>query len=100
VPEYRAQALLQSVPPAVSEKEKLMSRTAIRFVSGCASALFLLGATAMSANASYLGYGNGDPGNWDFWTEQNGGPVKKAVALPAPLPAKHAHAQPEKQHTG
>jgi len=26
------------------------------------------------ANASYLGYGNGDPGNWSLWDEQNGGP--------------------------
>lgn len=26
------------------------------------------------ANAAYLGYGNGDPGGWDFNTEQAGGP--------------------------
>lgn len=27
-----------------------------------------------SASAEYLGYGNGDPGNWDYNTEQAGGP--------------------------
>jgi hypothetical protein len=26
------------------------------------------------ASAEYLGYGNGDPGNWDYNTEQAGGP--------------------------
>jgi len=26
------------------------------------------------ASAEYMGYGNGDPGNWDFATEQAGGP--------------------------
>ena len=31
-------------------------------------------AIAASANAVYLGYGNGDPGGWDFNTEQAGGP--------------------------
>ena len=34
----------------------------------------LLGLGTASANAMYLGYGNGDPGNWDFATEQAGGP--------------------------
>jgi hypothetical protein len=34
----------------------------------------MLSAGAVTANASYLGYGNGDPGNWDFATEQAGGP--------------------------
>lgn len=42
----------------------------------------------LEANASYLGYGNGDPGNWDFWTEQHGGP-RHAVAAPA-MPARRA----------
>jgi hypothetical protein len=27
-----------------------------------------------SASAAYLGYDNGDPGNWDYNTEQAGGP--------------------------
>lgn len=39
----------------------------------CATALVLAGSAAVPANAAYLGYGNGDPGGWDFWTEQNGG---------------------------
>lgn len=29
---------------------------------------------ATSAGAAYLGYGNGDPGGWDYNTEQAGGP--------------------------
>ena len=41
----------------------------------------LLGMSAMTAaNAEYLGYGNGDPGNWDFATEQSGGPCGKGTA--------------------
>jgi hypothetical protein len=39
-----------------------------------AGASMLTCAATVEANAYYLGYGNGDPGNWDFWTEQNGGP--------------------------
>jgi hypothetical protein len=35
---------------------------------------------ASAANAEYLGYGNGDPGNWDFATEQAGGPCGKGSA--------------------
>ncbi len=46
--------------------------------AGCAAAALLVGASTGAANAFYLGYGNGDPGNWDFWTEQYGGPVHKA----------------------
>lgn len=38
-----------------------------------AMAVVLASATALPASASYLGYGNGDPGNWDLWQEQNGG---------------------------
>ncbi len=34
----------------------------------------MLSAGAVSANAFYSGYANGDPGNWDFATEQAGGP--------------------------
>jgi hypothetical protein len=45
---------------------------------GCVSALALMGATAGTANAYYLGYGNADPGNWDFWTEQRGGPAPQS----------------------
>jgi len=31
-------------------------------------------AVAASASAEYLGYDNGDPGNWSYNTEQAGGP--------------------------
>lgn len=41
----------------------------------CAAAgVMMQAAVATSASAAYLGYGNGDPGNWDFATEQAGGP--------------------------
>jgi hypothetical protein len=41
----------------------------------CAVAAVLLqSAVVHPANAAYLGYGNGDPGNWDLNTEQSGGP--------------------------
>jgi hypothetical protein len=66
-----------------------MDRSLIKLAAGCATALVLMSATAVTANANYLGYGNGDPGNWDLWTEQNGGPVKK-VEAPAPR-VRHAH---------
>ena len=79
-------------------------RSAITVASGCAAVLVLVGATAMPASASYLGYGNGDPGNWDFWTEQKGGPAKSAVAMPAATAATpvhhaqhHAHHEAAKQ---
>lgn len=49
-------------------------------VLACAGAL-LIGLGAISvANAEYSGYGNGDPGNWDFATEQSGGPCGKGTA--------------------
>lgn len=41
-------------------------------VRGAVGAM-LVSATVLPASASYLGYGNGDPGNWDLWQEQNGG---------------------------
>lgn len=34
----------------------------------------MMGALSGSAGAAYLGYDNGDPGNWDYNTEQAGGP--------------------------
>jgi hypothetical protein len=39
-------------------------------------------AIALPASAEYLGYDNGDPGNWDYNTEQAGGPCN--------LPGAHA----------
>lgn len=45
-------------------------------------AMFVLAIAAVPASASYLGYGNGDPGDWDLWTEQAGGPDKlKAMQM-------------------
>ncbi len=85
-----------------------MDRSLTTYAAGCISAVILMGATAMSANASYLGYANGDPGNWDFWTEQAGGP-KQAAAMPAAPAASAHHAtthhyhyyrHPQEKHTG
>ncbi len=39
--------------------------------AGCAGVALLMGASAGAANAYYLGYGNGDPGNWSFYQEQH-----------------------------
>ncbi len=47
---------------------------------GCAAVGLLMGASAGAANASYLGYGNGDPGNWGFWQEQHPNSVHKSKA--------------------
>lgn len=56
-------------------------KQALRNVAaGGAAVALLMGVSAGAANAYYLGYGNGDPGNWDFWDEQNGGPVHKTKA--------------------
>jgi hypothetical protein len=37
--------------------------------AGGAALALLFVASAGAANASYLGYGNGDPGNWGFYDE-------------------------------
>jgi len=50
-----------------------MTRTSTKLGAALAATLVLAAAAVPAANANYLGYGNGDPGNWDFWTEQNGG---------------------------
>lgn len=49
-----------------------MNRPLKLAASGAVAAL-LMSTAALPASAEYLGYGNGDPGNWDFWQEQNGG---------------------------
>jgi hypothetical protein len=54
-----------------------MKRAFGNVAAGCAAVALLMGASSGTAHAYYLGYGNGDPGNWDFWTEQNGGPPPK-----------------------
>jgi hypothetical protein len=57
-----------------------------------AVALILTCAGTVEANAYYLGYGNGDPGNWDFWTEQHDG-AQHPVTLPPAKPVHHSSAQ-------
>jgi hypothetical protein len=57
--------------------------------AACAAALVLTGASAMQANAYYLGYGNGDPGNWDFWTEQHPNSSQTGYQSTAPAPVQH-----------
>lgn len=50
-----------------------MTRTITTTIAACAGAL-LLSLGTVTAQAEYTGYGNGDPGGWDFATEQAGGP--------------------------
>lgn len=66
-----------------------MTRSFKKTALGVSAAALLMGATSLSANASYLGYGNGDPGNWDFWAEQNHG-IDPDVAQAPPMP-QHTH---------
>lgn len=72
-----------------------MSSITTNIVAAGAAAL-LWSATSGSANAAYLGYSNGDPGNWDFYQEQHNGalpPSESAAAPVAPYarPRHHAH---------
>lgn len=56
-----------------------------------AGALLLMGATAMGANAYYLGYGNGDTTNMDFWAEQHANADTGISAAPShPAHVRHA----------
>lgn len=64
-----------------------MTRAMTRIAAVCGTAL-LLATAAAPAGAAYLGYGNGDPGNWDLWTEQGASPP------PAPQMMHHTHAKP------
>src|SRR5690349_6845699 len=50
-----------------------MNRAIRTTIGACAGAL-LMSLGAVTAQAEYTGYDNGDPGNWDFFTEQAGGP--------------------------
>ncbi len=56
-----------------------MNATLKATILGVAAAM-VLGLGAVNANAEYLGYGNGDPGNWDYNTEQHGGPCGSGVS--------------------
>jgi carbohydrate-selective porin OprB len=48
--------------------------------AGSLAAALLMGASSLAANASYLGYGNGDPGNWSFYQEQHPHLTKMSTA--------------------
>ena len=63
-----------------------MNHTLKAAAAGCAAVLLLAGGPT-AANATYLGYGNGDPGNWDLATEQKGGPC---VGVNAEAGARYA----------
>ena len=57
-----------------------MSQNIRLTICACAGAALLSLGAVTAVNAEYLGYGNGDPGNWDFATEQSGGPCGKGSA--------------------
>src|ERR1044072_643094 len=57
-----------------------MSQSIRLTICACAGAALMGLGAVTAANAEYLGYGNGDPGNWDFATEQSGGPCGKGTA--------------------
>ncbi|MBA2125224.1 hypothetical protein DLM45_03165 [Hyphomicrobium methylovorum] len=63
-----------------------MKRTLTKIATGCASAALLLGVSTISANAYYMGYANGDPGNWVFCQEQHNGasPPETSQVMPGP----------------
>jgi hypothetical protein len=67
--------------------------------AGCAAVALLTGASTVAANAYYLGYGNGDPGNWGFWTEQNGGPRHKTQSHAHHTAVHHHYASKEKKQS-
>lgn len=50
-----------------------MNRALKLAACGIAGAM-MQAAFVTNASAEYMGYGNGDPGNWDYNTEQAGGP--------------------------
>jgi hypothetical protein len=69
-----------------------MNPTTKHILAGGA-AFLIWGATSFAASANYLGYANGDPGNWDFYQEQHNGaspPTTPAVAAPNPGPYRHS----------
>ncbi|WP_439541499.1 hypothetical protein [Hyphomicrobium sp.] len=53
-----------------------MTRRSTHIATALTAAFIMAGAAVPAAHATYLGYGNGDPGNWDLWTEQAGGPAQ------------------------
>ncbi len=79
-----------------------MTRSSMKKLAGAGIAALILAGASIPASANYLGYGNGDPGNWDFWTEQNGGRTPSAPAhirAAHHVPATHHHSStPAKLH--
>ena len=78
-----------------------MNRTLRNIFASGAAILALTGATAMQANATYLGYGNGDPGNWDLWQEQHSGATTTTTKPMHHASAHHQHhvAKPARPHS-
>ena len=73
-----------------------MTITASRnFVAALVGAMALAGAAGTPAHASYLGYGNGDPGNWGFTMEQKGGPCAGVKARNGRMPSCCLHYMPQ-----
>ncbi|HET6389977.1 hypothetical protein [Hyphomicrobium sp.] len=48
-----------------------------------ATVMALAGGLSLPASASYLGYANGDPQNWDFYQEQHNGASPEDVSMRA-----------------
>jgi hypothetical protein len=67
-----------------------MSPITKNFLTGGAAVL-LWGATSLAASAYYMGYANGDPGNWDFYQEQHNGASPPAAGGAAPVASHHGH---------
>ncbi len=69
-----------------------MTKTFAKLAAVCGTAAVLAGAAAMPANALYLGYGNGDPGDCgDFWAFQRGCKPAPQAQVPATAPTGHAY---------
>ncbi len=66
-----------------------MTFTSRKSVLAIASALSFIGLTAVSADANYLGYANGDPTNENFWQEQGVEPIDPSPARIVLAPRPH-----------
>ncbi len=64
---------------------------AMRLAACGIAGVMMQAAFSVPAGAEYLGYGNGDPGNWDYNTEQAGGPCN----LPGQRAVDSATGQPK-----
>lgn len=72
-----------------------MTRSSMKKLAAAGVSALVIAAASAPASAAYLGYGNGDPGNWDFWTEQNGG---RAMTTPQHVRAAHNAPVHHRQH--